>query len=411
MITTSSSSLEKGGEVILTLDQSALLAALSIKDVYFQNPQHIKRISAIYTLGEGESSKKIITSFEENLATLKAKDYQSEGNWQLSKILVEDFDNGIISLSRSEIANAEDSDLTIGEVFIYPSFSYAEEGSGAGVNFNDICFVPPMGSYPSGQFIAVGQSGENRLMKSLDGIVWTSEYVAQVLFKGIAEGGGNVSAIGLASPGNQRGIHSEDLDQWYTTGVGLTSEGWQDIAWGVDKFVGINNNASDGTSYVRTSPTGMNWTNRASYAGQWAGITYGGGKFVVIGSNDNKAMTSSDGITWALHEGVPSGYWRGITYGDGLYVAVATFGDNRLMISEDGENWELVSVLFPTNSVAYGNGIFVAVGSSGALASRDGRNWTSIDSVSGGWNAITYGNGKFVAVANSGTTRAMYANY
>jgi hypothetical protein len=55
--------------------------------------------------------------------------------------------------------------------------------------------------------------------------------------------------------------------------------------------------------------------------------------------------------------------------------------------------------------VAYGNGLFVAVGSRGAiLTSPDGVNWTAQTSpTSDDLSAVTYGNGTFVAVGYSGT--------
>src|SRR5688572_11845637 len=60
------------------------------------------------------------------------------------------------------------------------------------------------------------------------------------------------------------------------------------------------------------------------------------------------------------------------------------------------------------NSVTYGNGLFVAVASSGTgnrvMTSPDGITWTARTSAAdNNWTSVTYGNGLFVAVANSGT--------
>ena len=60
------------------------------------------------------------------------------------------------------------------------------------------------------------------------------------------------------------------------------------------------------------------------------------------------------------------------------------------------------------NSIAYGNGVFVAVSISGTgnrvMSSPDGKTWTSRTSPSdNNWCSVTYGNGLFVAVANNGT--------
>jgi hypothetical protein len=58
--------------------------------------------------------------------------------------------------------------------------------------------------------------------------------------------------------------------------------------------------------------------------------------------------------------------------------------------------------------VAYGNGLFVAVASSGAdprvMTSPDGITWTiRTPAADNNWRSVTYGNGLFVAVASSGT--------
>ena len=53
------------------------------------------------------------------------------------------------------------------------------------------------------------------------------------------------------------------------------------------------------------------------------------------------------------------------------------------------------------NAIAYGNGKYVAVGSSGYVTtSTDGINWTTPKQIAGSsytWNGIIYANGKFVA--------------
>jgi hypothetical protein len=122
-------------------------------------------------------------------------------------------------------------------------------------------------------------------------------------------------------------------------------------------------------------------------------------------------MTSPDGITWTSQTSAADNSWNSITYGNGLFVAVASSGvGNRVMTSPDGINW--TSRTSATNtlwrSVTYGAGIFVAVASSGVgnrvMTSPDGISWTSRSAVvDNNWNAIVYDNNLFVAVATSGT--------
>jgi hypothetical protein len=56
------------------------------------------------------------------------------------------------------------------------------------------------------------------------------------------------------------------------------------------------------------------------------------------------------------------------------------------------------------NSIAYGNGKFVATGANDIMTSSDGITWTSVTppAAYNVWNSVTYGNGMFVAVASNG---------
>ena len=102
--------------------------------------------------------------------------------------------------------------------------------------------------------------------------------------------------------------------------------------------------------------------------------------------------------------------WQSLAYGNGLYVAVAGSGTgNRVMTSPDGINWTARSSAADLSwrSVSYGNGLFVAVAITGTgnrvMTSPDGINWTIRTSAAdNSWNSITYGNGLFVAVASTG---------
>ena len=98
--------------------------------------------------------------------------------------------------------------------------------------------------------------------------------------------------------------------------------------------------------------------------------------------------------------------WKDVTYGEGLYVAVGSTGPDRVMTSADGTTWTVrdnPSIDGNTwASVTYGGGQFVAVSSAGSdrvMTSPDGITWTlrstAGDSLSLG--SIAYGGGKFVA--------------
>ena len=97
---------------------------------------------------------------------------------------------------------------------------------------------------------------------------------------------------------------------------------------------------------------------------------------------------------------------HGIAYGNGLFVAVGRPG--TALTSTDGIEWSTNTIgnYYP-KGVAYGNGVFVTVGeSTNAWSSTDGATWTShalpVDPYLQ-MDDVAFGNGVFVAVGDDGT--------
>lgn len=138
--------------------------------------------------------------------------------------------------------------------------------------------------------------------------------------------------------------------------------------------------------------------------------------------------------TWtavAPTSGWPSGapygaVLHGITYGQGQYVAVGEYWGTDFgftATSTNGVNWTVTSKpmsVLNLYDVAWGNGVFVAVGYdwySGASVyhSTDGVDWTMHSTTSGNVNAVTFAGGQFVAVgdgllASGSTTSDIYTS-
>lgn len=124
-------------------------------------------------------------------------------------------------------------------------------------------------------------------------------------------------------------------------------------------------------------------------------------------------MTSPDGITWTTRTSAADNLWNCITYGNGVFVAVASSGTgNRVMTSSDGINWTArasISDNMDWDYVTYGNGLFVASASSGSstamriMTSTNGISWTGRHDNINYWNCVTYGNGLFVALRQATT--------
>jgi hypothetical protein len=92
-----------------------------------------------------------------------------------------------------------------------------------------------------------------------------------------------------------------------------------------------------------TASDGVTWTSRTSAAdNSWLSVVCGESNgeciFVAVASSGtDRVMTSPDGITWTSRTSAVNNSWGAIAYGNGLFVAVATSGTgNRVMTSPDG---------------------------------------------------------------------------
>lgn len=137
-----------------------------------------------------------------------------------------------------------------------------------------------------------------------------------------------------------------------------------------------------------------------------------GNRIVVQVSPQGGIMTLTNG-TWVNQRLPCRTFLRGIAYGNGLFVAVGgSYIHMRgvTMTSHDGTTWIRRNSKNTTTlySVIYGHGLFVAVGDDGAIfTSPSGLDWRHQHSgTSMGLAAIAFGNGTFVAGGESGTILA-----
>lgn len=203
-------------------------------------------------------------------------------------------------------------------------------------------------------------------------------------------------------------------DLFVDFGVNLfTQDSVARIRYGNGMFLAVG-----GSGRCSTSFDGINWTkNIIPSTSNLSGAAYHGGLWVAAGQG-NSIRTSVDGETWVVRESPFSGgshYLYPPEFLNGKWY-IGTVG--RAMISSsDGVSWSIVkdSVgLSYLSSYAYGNGIYVAVGSSGALAtSTDGLTWTDHgeQALPGGQstkraNRIIFYKGRFIAVGQSASSDA-----
>jgi hypothetical protein len=172
------------------------------------------------------------------------------------------------------------------------------------------------------------------------------------------------------------------------------------------------------TTSILTSTDATTWTSRtAGILDQiYYGVTFGGGTFVAVGLRNPALRTSaiavsSNGVAWTRPDFVTSGTLFGVAYGNGLFVTVGSDTvtatnqpSGRIATSTDGAIWtdRSSSTTPPLSAVAFGDGRFVAVGGTNVVTSIDGITWRSWGSATAS-NAITYGNGVFVDAGSRGT--------
>ena len=129
----------------------------------------------------------------------------------------------------------------------------------------------------------------------------------------------------------------------------------------------------------------------------------------------HETFFSVTSVQWFGILAAEANQWTAVAYGNGVWAAVASSGTNRVMRSTDGGiTWSAV-VAAEANiwqSVAYGNSVWVAVASSGTnrvmRSTNDGATWSAVAATEANtWRSVAYGNSVWVAVSGSGTNRVM----
>ena len=151
-----------------------------------------------------------------------------------------------------------------------------------------------------------------------------------------------------------------------------------------------------GQKKVTSEEIGFTWES----GGYFADVIFADGKYIFVGS----IIVVEDYVTGkrTVADSGTSNSLGGIAYGNGLFVAVGIYG--TIITSPDGITWtqRTSGTSNHLKRIAYGNGLFVAVGSKypneSILTSSDGITWTERGTglTNKSLNSVTYGNGLFV---------------
>lgn len=158
----------------------------------------------------------------------------------------------------------------------------------------------------------------------------------------------------------------------------------------------------------------------ADAAWLYSAAVKGGDAIVVIPKNSDVAYWSRQFSAGFFPMYMPSSSgWKYLMYGRGVFVAIAESGTDAAMVSltyiynigETTPTWLSATLPVSCNwhSCLYGGGRFVLLGADGAgvshaLWSEDGQTWTegTIESSVQVWTSIEYANGVFVAISTNG---------
>jgi hypothetical protein len=167
---------------------------------------------------------------------------------------------------------------------------------------------------------------------------------------------------------------------------------------------------TDGSSWVNANITVNTTTNLKSGA-------FDGANIIIIRGDpaSNNFVRSTDlGSTWSnVNTGYYTNFTADIAYGNGIFMTVGTYANslyNTSKISSDGGiTWTPVTHVYG-DSIAYGNGRFVAVRAYGGTAVPGGANvttdngatWYSANIPNQTWRSVVYADTHFVASEDGG---------
>ena len=255
-------------------------------------------------------------------------------------------------------------------------------------------------AYGNGVFVAISSAGQ--VSTSSDGSSWTVQ-TATINCNHLTYGNGLFVAVASNTV-----FTSSDGITWSTITV---SSNLTKVVYRSSDFIAIGSTevvrivtSSDGSD-------GIGWTVQNVTIGNCTGIAYGANVLVTVSSTGTNRIVSYDGSMTPTQVSSMDYNWIDVTYGNGLFVAVASTGE--VATSSNGSNWTLQTTIGTCTSIAYGAGLFVAVLSTGTnriRTSPDGITWTSINSMDAySLTKVAYGNGVFISVSSAAVAALKYS--
>jgi hypothetical protein len=221
--------------------------------------------------------------------------------------------------------------------------------------------------------------------------------------------GCTAAGTGTTSPGGTTTPQSGPGISWRSVAVPSGGTGWTSVAFGNGIYAAVGTGVR-GASYTGSLWTSAAFTTTPYYTAHY--LVFANGIFMA--TDQLNVTISGNGLSWSSVAMSGTQGLAGLAYGNGKWVVVDDrfFTEDRLAFytsSSNGASWQQVLTNFayqqPTG-VAFGNGVFVAVGYGGlVVTSPDGATWTlqSFNSSSDlGVVNVVFANNLFLAVTNTG---------
>jgi hypothetical protein len=260
------------------------------------------------------------------------------------------------------------------------------------------------------KMVAVGGT-TTQIAYSLNGFNWSASTSGDNLFTGSiantveVNGNGSRWVAGSANGSSNRLIYSNDGINWSasTTGNNIFSREVLGLSWNADRWL-AGGSLSDNSGRVAYSNDGITWTGSTTNFGTliWPyDFATNGGRWVLgTGRNqqgDNTSYYSNDnGVTWSASTNagnIVAGGMLGVAWGNNVFIGVGSTGDDggptspffQIGASYDGITWTGVTTLDTTGnngglySIDFDGTKFVAAGNTdnNIVYSFDGFTWSA----------------------------------
>lgn len=171
-------------------------------------------------------------------------------------------------------------------------------------------------------------------------------------------------------------------------GIYIDGNGQGSVLWTGSQFIA----QAGAYGSVQTSPTGLNGSWSAPVTASAGGIysvAYGAGIHVIATGDPSHGLRSSPtGATWTTRS---TGQFLAVAFGNGIFLATGT--SNAVKSSPDGITWTTLSTKSLTSSgertLCFGNGLFMSRDATQFVTTPDGVAWTNralVSSITGSMN-------------------------